>query len=425
MDYISPAEVNIPADRLRKGVDQEHVAELAESFSRVGQLQPIVINREDNRLLAGLHRIEAAKLLGWDVIGFVYKDQLTPTQQLLVELDENRRRRQLTWQEESSAVARLHELLVEEAKKAEVVAPWTLEKTAKELGVSETTVVHDVQLSRYLSNPRVAAQNSRQSAIQTMKRERELRILRELARRHSSAASPDDDLAGGALYLGDCSVVMKSFSDESVDLIITDPPWGVNLYGVTPHSKIRGRPTTFDDSTNPFQLAIAKEVFRVLRPGGHIYLFFPSNTLAEHVDILTEAGFSVRTRPLIWFKSDRPSVTAAYTQFMPSYESILWGYKPDSQGVARPLAVPTPDALAFPHPHLGFHDTEKPVELLQRWIETSSLTGELVLDCFAGSGSTLVAAFSLGRRYVGIEKDVAMHQKCFQRLKDLERGTQS
>jgi DNA modification methylase len=140
------------------------------------------------------------------------------------------------------------------------------------------------------------------------------------------------------------------------------------------------------------------------------------------VNLLTQVGLSVRQRPLIWHKSGQPGISDVYTSFLPAYEAILWAFKPDKGGQKRLFSRPIPESQAWPRQPGTYHENEKPVEMLATWIESSSEVNEIVLDCFAGGGSTLASAYAAGRYYIGIENDELNYVKCIDRMKVLEES---
>src|SRR5262245_9398293 len=87
------------AERMRQNLDPEGIRELALSIEAIGLLNPIIVNRE-KKLLAGRRRLEAFKILGRDAIPVNWFEDLDIVQQKIVELDENRKRKQLDWVEE-------------------------------------------------------------------------------------------------------------------------------------------------------------------------------------------------------------------------------------------------------------------------------------------------------------------------------------
>jgi ParB/RepB/Spo0J family partition protein len=412
------------ATRIRKDLDEESLLELIESFKNVGQITPIVVTR-DLSLIAGRRRLEAARRLEWSVIRAEYLEDLPLLQRKIVEYDENAKRHQLTWQEAALAIKEIHDL--ERAAASSKGSTWTASDTARALGVSLGKVSEDLTLASAMGNERVASRPSRIGAISAFKRERELDLVRELARRRASAlglqsrTENSTTLTGGVVYNLDCRELLRNVEPESIDLIIIDPPWGIDFDKSSQWTK--KWVASYDDSEKAVQEMLLETfplLYKVLKPAAHIYCFYPIQESQWWVENLTSAGFAVRQRPLVWFKVGQPSITDTYTNFLPCYESILWGYKPNIGDVRRLFARPVPEAQGWPREPTLWHENSKPVEMLQKWIESSSEINEVVLDVFAGGGSTLAAAFSLGRYYIGCELDEVNYKKCVDRLRQLE-----
>jgi len=409
--------------RTRKDLDEEKLLELIESFKNVGQITPIVVER-DGKLVAGRRRLEAARRLGWPTIRAEYRDSLSEIDRKIVEFDENDKRSQLTWQESAAAIKEIHEL-----KKAEAVAAytnWTAADTAKILGVSEGKVSEDLVLASSLSNERVANRPSRRGALDTLKRERELVLVRELARRRAENLglvldSNATSLTGGVVYNADCRDILKTMEPDSVDLIFMDPPWAIDFE----HSSqwTSKWVASYDDTVGhvrPMLLEVFPLLFKVMKPASHFYCFFPAQELEWWITQLTKVGFHVRQRPLIWFKTGQPSISDPYSTFLSTYETFIWGAKPDPDGVRRLLSRATPEGLGISRQPGLWHENEKPVELVETYIEASSVVNEIVFDPFSGGGSTLVAAFNTGRYFIGVEGDPGNYEKIRRRLTELE-----
>ena len=123
---------------------------------------------------------------------------------------------------------------------------------------------------------------------------------------------------------------------------------------------------------------------------------------------------------MIWFKSDNSSISDVYTTFPCRYEACLFAYKPDTEGVKKLFAECIRDAWAVPRPETKYHENEKPQEVLEKMIGASSAPSEIVLDPFCGGGSTLACCMTLGRRFVGVERDVANFNAASDRIVKLE-----
>lgn len=206
------------------------------------------------------------------------------------------------------------------------------------------------------------------------------------------------DLKITNLFYGDAEKELIHLPSESVDLIIIDPPYNIEF------KSMRGiRLNEFPDilPMDKFDRIIA-ELFRVLKSDRHFYCFIGFQTYGEYKRII-EKYFRVRNC-LIWVKNNtlHDYYQLAYAH---KYEMIIFAQKG-----SRPLNIAqSPDVLEFPDSiKTQLISAEKPVNLLEYLIKNSSFENELVLDCFAGSGSTLIAAENSHRNWIGIEinKDV-------------------
>jgi len=415
--------------RQRKELDLDGIVELAKSIaSPIGLINPIVIDH-GGRLIAGRRRLEAFKLLNRLTIPIRFKDDLTRLELATLEFDENHKRKQLTWQEEAVAIALIKGLMEEEfATRTEKVSSEepTVHVVAEALGISEGKVYEDLMLADNLMNPRVAGRPTRSGAIQTAKRERELELVRELARRraidhHLEETPTSKTFAHGIIYNEDCRERLAKLADNSIDLVFMDPPWGIDVGTSSLWTKkwIHSYNDS-PDETHVLLHGIIPQLYRVLKPTCHFYCFYAIQDNLWWTKEFTNAGFIVRTRPLVWFKTGQLSISDVYTSFMPSYEAVLWGWKPGENDVRRFFNTPAQEGLAFPRQQGVWHENEKPVEFIEHYIEASSSMNEVILDPFGGSGSTAVAAFGRNRYFIICEKDEVSYKKIIQRLTELE-----
>lgn len=189
------------------------------------------------------------------------------------------------------------------------------------------------------------------------------------------------------------------------DLIVTDPPWNV-AYGssVVPGqwSKYKDRSILNDDLGEDFFRftdTFCREMFRFVRPGAAVYVFMSAQEWPViHKSLVVAGGHWSST--LIWVKDD---FVISRKDYHTQYEPIWYGWKDGAPH--EPVKDRTQsDIWHFPRPKVSEeHPTMKPVELLARAIKNSSSEGEIVLDPFGGSGSTLIACEQTGRRCFMIE----------------------
>ena len=206
------------------------------------------------------------------------------------------------------------------------------------------------------------------------------------------------------LWVADCLVTLPLLPPESVDLILTDPPYAIGFYSNHRyvHRLLTDRGIANDrDNLGMLQQAV-EQCWRVLRPNRHLYWFTRWDKLPVHLPLIRRR-FVVKNL-LIWDKGgySMGDLTGAYAS---TYECIIFAHKG-----RRPLATVAgvrrhPDILRVAKiPSLALlHNHQKPVALLDFLVQKSTLPGEVVLDPFAGSGSALLASALLGRQATGIE----------------------
>jgi DNA modification methylase len=205
---------------------------------------------------------------------------------------------------------------------------------------------------------------------------------------------------------GDCTRILKDFPNESIDLILTDPPY------IASYRPRDGRTVTNDDHSAWLKPAFS-EMFRVLRPGAFCVTFYGWPTADLFVSAFRSAGF----RPV------------SHLSFIKRYSSYT-GYTRAQHEVAYVLVKgfpdkpkdPIGDVLTWDYSGKKLHPTQKPVSVLIPLIETFSQPGDIVLDPFCGSGSSLVAAKVVGRKFAGIELDSAHADVARRRVEHASHG---
>lgn len=203
------------------------------------------------------------------------------------------------------------------------------------------------------------------------------------------------------IFNADCINVMQGFNDASADFILTDPPY------VTHYRARDGRTVANDDNHAWLNPAFA-EIHRVLKPGRFCVSFYGWSKADRFIAAWREAGFRIVGH--IVFRK-RYASSARYLRYEHEQAYLL------AKGWSAPPAAPIPDVIDFAYTGNRLHPTQKPVEALVPLIEAFSKPGQLVLDPFCGSGSTLVAARRLGRRFLGIDLDPAHCETARRRLR--------
>ena len=238
------------------------------------------------------------------------------------------------------------------------------------------------------------------------------------------------------LRLGDCLELMKSIPDKSIDMCLTDPPYGTTACKW--------------DTVIPFE-PMWKELKRIVKDNGAICLF-GSEPFSSHLRLSNLKMFKY---DWIWRKNKATNFLNAKRQPLRNIETIsvfnnskyypqkTTGHKPvnmftkntsdgDTVGKTKIGIKGGGQTDRYPTQYLKFnvvnndnkiktHTAQKPVPLLEYLIKTYTLEGETVLDFTMGSGSTGVACKNLNRKFIGIEKDEAYFNIAKQRICNKEQ----
>lgn len=221
-----------------------------------------------------------------------------------------------------------------------------------------------------------------------------------------------------SLYNTDAIEWLKTLDNDSVDLIVSDPPYRVSQHGhsglggifktkVGEDKKLNGKLFEHNEvDVNDY----AGELYRVLKPDSHCYIMTNDRNLQNFMNVFTNIGFNF-CKLLIWDKQNK--ITNQY--YMNQVEYILFMYKGRNKqinncGTSNLISVNNVKNKTHNHP------TEKPVELMEILIKNSTNEGDLVLDPFVGVGATPVACQNLKRNFIGCEIDKKYYDTTMERL---------
>lgn len=179
------------------------------------------------------------------------------------------------------------------------------------------------------------------------------------------------------LINGDCLEILKTLPEQSVDSIITDPPYGIDYQSARRTDKTKRLKKISNDKT-PF-IWWLYDAFRVCKDGGGLIVFCRWDVQEAFRQAIEWSGFTIKSQ-VIWF--------AVKGKFK------FPGKRPKS--VIHSQRISGEKLL---------HPNEKPIDLMEQLIEAVAPREGTVLDCFMGSGSTGVACKNLDRKFIGIEKD--------------------
>lgn len=202
---------------------------------------------------------------------------------------------------------------------------------------------------------------------------------------------------------GDCVSILSQLDAGSVDFILTDPPY---IAAYKPHKNNAGQTIRNDDNA-AWLIPSFAEMHRVLKRDAFAVSFYGWPKVDLFFAAWKRAGFRIGGH--IVFRKGYASKTAFLQH---RHEAAFLLIKGNPSFPPSPL----PDVMEWTYTGNKLHPTQKSVRILEPLIEAFTKPGHLVLDPFAGSGSTCVAAQRTGRHYIGIELDAAYHALACRRL---------
>lgn len=211
------------------------------------------------------------------------------------------------------------------------------------------------------------------------------------------------------IYNMDCMVGLKDIPDNSIDMVLTDIPYGeINRAsgGLRNLDKGNADITTFD----------LNELVELLvrKTKGSIYMFCGAGQLSDIHKVMIRGGMT--TRVIIWEKTN-PSPMNGDKLWLSGIELCVFGRKKNS--TFNEFCKNT----VFRHKTIAsdIHPTQKPVDLFRQFVLASSNEGDVVLDPFMGSGTTAIACIKENRHFIGFELDGTYYNKAIERI-NMERA---
>lgn len=465
MKITKITDIVVKENRQRTEFPPEKMQELRDSIEFVeGQmskqlLHPVVLRSEGNSLVlvAGERRLRVLQEifeLGGSFLcnGILFEaargeipytdvGDLSELEYEELELDENLKRLDLTWQEHAAAVERLHNLRVRQKPKVvelssesdpqdpELNKPvivgtlHTVADTAKELhgrsdGAYLDTTRKEIIVAKHLDNPLIAKAKSADEAFKILKKEEQRARHAALADTVGATFSVDKH----QLILGDCLDWMRLCamgpSSEHFDVICTDPPYGMGADNFGDGGgKMSGISHAYDDSFEGW-LALMKEwvplSFKIAKAQAHAYVFCDIDNFHLLRDMMREAGWYVFRTPFTVHKLNSGRVPLPDRGPRRVTEWILYAIKGD-----KPVTHIYPDLIACQGDPATFHGAQKPVSLYQALLQRSVKPGDRVFDGFAGTGPIFEAAHTYKCTAVGVEMEKAAYGLCLKRLESI------
>lgn len=434
MQIVDLAIKDIVINSRRRSVRPAAVDELVESITQIGLLQPVTVN-ENRALIAGLHRVEAAKRLGWQTIPAHIKalDELNAE---LAEIDENLKRNELTALEQGEHLARrkeIYEALHPETRHvterggtgrgnkttdtmSDVLPPSFTEDTAAKSGVAARTIRRDVKIGRDIAEDvrdairdtpladskmellelaRLDEAKQKQVTAKILQGEAKSvkdaqRIERQEAIRHAVEEAARNSTQRALIRKIDARKFIDQFEHHSIDLLITDPPYSTDVDDITHFAYWLLNATPKLKSTGRAYICIGPYPLEML----------------TYLEVLRQARWLDKSQILVWTYRNTLGPSPSH-QYKNNWQAILYLCGRDAEPLDCPIMLEqfSVQDISAPDGRQGnrYHAWQKPDELAERLIRHSTKPGDLVVDPFAGTGTFLLAAAKLNRQAVGAD----------------------
>lgn len=450
--------VKIPIKDINEGDRQRtelgDISALAGSIQRLGLIQPIVVDQH-LRLIAGGRRLAACRSLAWETIDAVFREVLTDDELAELELEENVRRKDFTWQEKCTAIARIHHLKQRQA--TETQSSWGTRETGELFGVSHGKIAFTLKIAHAIENKDkdVLEATSITDALRILLQRREDEAMRLLAQRttvnlplhtppnqsdvlgltnpvNAPGGSSDGaarlqqiaDEVNKRVYVSshfvraDCREWLKDYAN-TFDAIITDPPYAIDVEYMQQTagglSDINRIAETHQVSDNLDLLEqVMPLLYAALKSNGFAVLwcdimrweFLQEN--AEH------AGFSPQRWPIVWHKTSPCINQCANKNFTKNVEFAIVLRKGNAV-LARPATSCVISASNAEK--LYSHPFTKPPEVWRFIAQHVCIANSMIGEPFAGVGSAVIPLLEMGHRVIGCEVDETHHAHLLENVK--------
>ncbi len=440
------ADIKIAPDRQRTAIDIKDG--FADSILRQGVLVPVILTR-DLMLVAGERRLTASIACGHPDIPVRFLDELSQEEAQTVELQENLKRRNLDWQDEVRAIAKLHKAY------AALHQDWSTEKTANELSLSKNHLTQILRVADYMHLPKVLEQSTWSSAVGVMERliarksqeamsaileitsealsgavalnklppqngevesnlplqgsgtarSQIMQVLRaaeatpEASSKHSSAAPTN-------ILNEDFKEWAKTYSGPKFNFLHCDFPYGVGLFDGNRMSAA----TEYEDTKEVYFGLIetlCKSLDRLVSSNAHVMFWFSMEYYARTLSLFRKLAPDIvfLPHPLVWLKSDNAGLLPDRNRGPRRiYETALMGIRGE-----RFVAKPVSNAYSAPTER-SLHPSTKPEPVLRHFFQLFVDSSTSMLDPTCGAGSAIRVAEEMGAsRTLGIERDPEFH----------------
>jgi ParB/RepB/Spo0J family partition protein len=390
---------SIPVDKIwvvrdeRQRKELTGIKDLADSIRRLGLIHPLVIDR-NFKLCAGERRFAAVKMLGHTHVMCQFLDELNPAHQRIVELEENVKRVNLTWQEIAAAVAEHYAIQCSENE------GWTHQQTADAFGLDRSDVTHYLTVAEEAKTDESLLGHklfsTARNIVQRTKQHKFESALRELL---------DDPITEKDIKHADFIEWAPTYTGPKFNFLHCDFPYGIGTDKRNMGNAIDVH-GGYDDSEETYWRllkALCDNLDRLCTESAHIMFWFSMHYYQRTLDYFAEnSDFVIDPFPLVWMKNDGASLPADPARGPRRiYETCLFGRRGD-----RKIISAVANAYAGLTDRLSGHPSTKPEPVLHHFFSMFVNEHSYMLDPTCGSGTALRAAEALRAAHVlGIESN--------------------
>lgn len=381
----------------RQRRDLPDISVLADSLNRLGLIHPIVIDRENN-LVAGERRLEAARSLGWTHLNCQFTDELDRSVLHAIELEENVKRKDLSWQDECAAIATYHNF-----RKSEDPA-WAQEDTATALGITKQSVSQKLAVATEL-----AAGNTKISTAPKFSTARGIVSRTESRKDEKALAELKAFVKPGAVEAPDPDNIINENFEQWADIyagpkfnfIHCDFPYGIGADKfVQGAAKLHGGYEDSEDTYWRLCMVLCNALNNIASKSCHFMFWYSMHYHQRTIDFFHDnSDIKFDPFPLVWTKSDNIGIIPDPERGPRRiYETCLFGSRGD-----RKIVRPVSNSYAAPSVR-DEHMSIKPEPMLSHFFHMFVDDSTIFLDPTCGSGSSVRAADAAGARHVlGLE----------------------
>lgn len=396
---------------------------LKRSITKVGQINALVLDKDLN-LITGERRYQALKALNFTEVDAVIKDQVTELDKLTMEIEENLNRKEFTDAEKVRGLLRLHRA---KQKDAGVPTPgraggWTLQDTAELLSYSKGAIsvmlrvaeAQEIQESlppeqrneAFMKALETEGTFSAYKELVNAEADAVLARVEELQKEEAEGESREAvSFVDGCIENANCLDYVKKIPDESVHLVLTDPPYGIDYQD---QADYKG-----DDSPEyaiGVMAKLAPELWRVCAKNSFCIVFFGIKNMPDLVAAMIAVGFKASPTPFVWVKDVTQGSNNQPNRWLTSAFEFAWIFcKGD------PI-LNIPGSLGYfidkpPSQEIKRHPTQKPVGLIKYLLAVHGHPGQYLFDPFAGSGIILQSGLDMNLHVCGCELNTEYYRK--------------